>query len=80
MSTRLAAFEKFYTWIDSTGLDYFRRRLIWGEAISAHSYVFIESPIYVFQQQRLHYNEMLLKHVNALRSCVRRIKSKFLEI
>jgi pyrroloquinoline-quinone synthase len=27
MATRLAAFEKFYTWIDSTGLDYFRRRV-----------------------------------------------------
>jgi len=27
MSTRLAAFEKFYTWIDSAGLDYFRRRI-----------------------------------------------------
>jgi pyrroloquinoline-quinone synthase len=27
MSTRLAAFEKFYSWIDSTGLDYFRRRI-----------------------------------------------------
>ncbi len=27
MATRLAAFEKFYTWIDSGGLDYFRRRL-----------------------------------------------------
>jgi pyrroloquinoline-quinone synthase len=27
MSARLAAFEKFYTWIDPTGLDYFRRRI-----------------------------------------------------
>ena len=27
MSARLAAFEKFYTWIDPTGLDYFRRRV-----------------------------------------------------
>jgi pyrroloquinoline-quinone synthase len=27
MATRLAAFEKFYTWIDSSGLDYFRRRV-----------------------------------------------------
>jgi pyrroloquinoline-quinone synthase len=27
MSARLAAFEKFYAWIDSTGLDYFRRRI-----------------------------------------------------
>jgi pyrroloquinoline-quinone synthase len=27
MATRLAAFEKFYTWIDPTGLDYFRRRV-----------------------------------------------------
>jgi pyrroloquinoline-quinone synthase len=27
MSARLAAFEKFYTWIDSAGLDYFRRRI-----------------------------------------------------
>jgi pyrroloquinoline-quinone synthase len=27
MSTRLGAFEKFYTWIDGAGLDYFRRRL-----------------------------------------------------
>ena len=27
MATRLAAFEKFYSWIDSTGLDYFRRRV-----------------------------------------------------
>jgi pyrroloquinoline-quinone synthase len=26
MKTRLAAFEKFYSWIDSRGLDYFRRR------------------------------------------------------
>jgi pyrroloquinoline-quinone synthase len=26
MVTRLAAFEKFYPWIDSRGLDYFRRR------------------------------------------------------
>jgi pyrroloquinoline-quinone synthase len=26
MKTRLAAFEKFYPWIDSRGLDYFRRR------------------------------------------------------
>jgi pyrroloquinoline-quinone synthase len=26
MSTRLAAFEKFYPWIDPRGLDYFRRR------------------------------------------------------
>jgi pyrroloquinoline-quinone synthase len=27
MAARLAAFEKFYPWIDATGLDYFRRRL-----------------------------------------------------
>ena len=27
MSARLAAFEKFYSWIDSRGLDYFRRRI-----------------------------------------------------
>jgi pyrroloquinoline-quinone synthase len=27
MSTRLAAFEKFYPWIDAHGLDYFRRRI-----------------------------------------------------
>jgi pyrroloquinoline-quinone synthase len=26
MAARLAAFEKFYTWIDPRGLDYFRRR------------------------------------------------------
>ena len=26
MAARLAAFEKFYPWIDSRGLDYFRRR------------------------------------------------------
>lgn len=27
MQTRLAAFEKFYNWIDPRGLDYFRRRV-----------------------------------------------------
>ena len=27
MATRLAAFEKFYPWIDASGLDYFRRRV-----------------------------------------------------
>jgi pyrroloquinoline-quinone synthase len=27
MEVRLAAFEKFYTWIDPSGLDYFRRRV-----------------------------------------------------
>jgi len=27
MTTRLAAFEKFYRWIDHRGLDYFRRRV-----------------------------------------------------
>jgi len=27
MATRLAAFEKFYSWIDPQGLDYFRRRV-----------------------------------------------------
>jgi pyrroloquinoline-quinone synthase len=27
MTTRLEAFEKFYRWIDPTGLDYFRRRV-----------------------------------------------------
>jgi len=27
MSARLAAFEKFYPWIDPAGLDYFRRRV-----------------------------------------------------
>src|SRR5438876_10552207 len=27
MATRLAAFEEFYGWIDSAGLDYFRRRI-----------------------------------------------------
>jgi pyrroloquinoline-quinone synthase len=27
MATRLQAFEKFYTWIDASGLDYFRRRV-----------------------------------------------------
>ena len=27
MATRLAAFEKFYTWIQPSGLDYFRRRV-----------------------------------------------------
>ena len=27
MTTRLAAFEKFYSWIDARGLDYFRRRV-----------------------------------------------------
>jgi len=28
MSSRLAAFEKFYRWIDPGGLDYFRRRVM----------------------------------------------------
>ncbi len=28
MKRRLAAFEKFYSWIDPRGLDYFRRRTI----------------------------------------------------
>jgi pyrroloquinoline-quinone synthase len=27
MATRLAAFERFYPWIDPGGLEYFRRRL-----------------------------------------------------
>jgi pyrroloquinoline-quinone synthase len=27
MATRLKAFEKYYSWIDSQGLDYFRRRV-----------------------------------------------------
>jgi pyrroloquinoline-quinone synthase len=27
MAARLAAFEKFYSWIESRGLDYFRRRI-----------------------------------------------------
>ena len=27
MATRLVAFEKYYTWIDPAGLDYFRRRV-----------------------------------------------------
>jgi pyrroloquinoline-quinone synthase len=27
MATRLAAFEKYYSWIDARGLDYFRRRV-----------------------------------------------------
>lgn len=27
MAARLAAFEKFYPWIEATGLDYFRRRV-----------------------------------------------------
>ena len=27
MTARLAAFEKFYSWIDAAGLDYFRRRI-----------------------------------------------------
>ena len=27
MSARLAAFQKYYSWIDSHGLDYFRRRV-----------------------------------------------------
>jgi pyrroloquinoline-quinone synthase len=27
MATRLTAFEKYYSWIDSRGLDYFRRRV-----------------------------------------------------
>jgi len=27
MSARLAAFERFYSWIDAPGLDYFRRRV-----------------------------------------------------
>jgi pyrroloquinoline-quinone synthase len=27
MATRLGAFEKFYSWIESTGLDYFRSRV-----------------------------------------------------
>src|SRR5207248_7597273 len=27
MATRLVAFEKYYSWIDSRGLDYFRRRV-----------------------------------------------------
>jgi pyrroloquinoline-quinone synthase len=27
MQTRLAAFEKYYNWIDASGLDYFRRRV-----------------------------------------------------
>jgi pyrroloquinoline-quinone synthase len=27
MSARLAAFDKFYSWIDARGLDYFRRRI-----------------------------------------------------
>ena len=30
MTARLAAFEKFYSWIDARGLDYFRRRITQG--------------------------------------------------
>jgi len=31
MGSRLAAFEKFYSWIDPRGLDYFRRRVTQAE-------------------------------------------------
>ena len=31
MGARLAAFEKFYSWIDPRGLDYFRRRVTQAE-------------------------------------------------
>ena len=28
MAKRLDAFKKFYPWVDASGLDYFRRRLV----------------------------------------------------
>ncbi|MBI3736449.1 pyrroloquinoline-quinone synthase PqqC [Candidatus Sumerlaeota bacterium] len=36
MAVRLAAFEKYYTWIDSSGLDYFRARLTQARRDSDH--------------------------------------------
>lgn len=37
MAIRLAAFEKHYTWIDSSGLEYFRSRLIQAPRDSDHA-------------------------------------------
>jgi pyrroloquinoline-quinone synthase len=37
MGARLAAFEKFYSWIDPRGLDYFRRRVIQARRDSAEA-------------------------------------------
>jgi pyrroloquinoline-quinone synthase len=40
MKERLAAFEKFYTWIPPEGLDYFRRRLTQARKDSTHAVEF----------------------------------------
>jgi pyrroloquinoline-quinone synthase len=37
MGARLAAFEKYYSWIDSRGLDYFRRRVTQARRDSAEA-------------------------------------------
>lgn len=37
MAERLAAFEQYYTWIDSDGLQYFRNRLIQAPRDSEHA-------------------------------------------
>jgi pyrroloquinoline-quinone synthase len=37
MSERLAAFERFYTWIDPAGLDYFRARISQAPRDSEHA-------------------------------------------
>src|SRR5579864_2767067 len=37
MATRLAAFEKYYQWIDPSGLDYFRRRVTQAQRDSSEA-------------------------------------------
>ncbi|MBC3191592.1 pyrroloquinoline-quinone synthase PqqC [Pseudonocardia sp. C8] len=37
MAERLAAFERYYTWIDPTGLQYFRNRLVQAPRDSEHA-------------------------------------------
>jgi pyrroloquinoline-quinone synthase len=52
MATRIAAFEKFYTWIDPAGLDYFRRRVTQARRDSNEALILTMEHCHTVELQR----------------------------
>jgi pyrroloquinoline-quinone synthase len=62
MANRLAAFEKYYTWIDPEGLQYFRNRLFQAPRDSEHALEVVLEHCRTPETEQLAYDALAFKN------------------
>ena len=62
MATRLAAFEKYYTWIDPEGLQYFRNRLFQAPRDSEHALEVVLEHCHTDAEQQAAFDALAFKN------------------